>query len=63
MTEIITQLRVTFAMNEALLQRDQTTLDLYRNTYSEDEAWHMQAAIDTKRFDLELDRLALNALS
>lgn len=62
MTDILTQLKLTFALNDALLQRDQSKLDLYRHKYSEEEAWHLQAAIDAKRFDLELDRLALNAL-
>lgn len=49
------------ALRTALLNRDQANLEANKFLLSEETAWHAQASIDAKRFDLELDRLAFNA--
>jgi hypothetical protein len=54
-------LKDNLAQRTAALDQKQTELDSNRHMFSEEELWGMQATLDVLRFEIEMDRLSLNA--
>lgn len=57
----INLLKDELARRAALLDQLQASLNTNQHQFSEDRVWEIQADIDVKRFNLELDRLSLKA--
>jgi multidrug resistance efflux pump len=56
-------LKDQIASCQATIDQAQAHFDQHKHLLTEDQAWHGQAAIDAKRFQLELQKLQVKALS
>lgn len=60
--EIVEELKDNMARASAMIDRAQFVLDKNRHQMTEDTAWELQANLDKRRFQLELDRIQINQL-
>lgn len=51
------------AATQALVDQAQAHFEAHKHLWTEEFAWHMQAEIDVKRFELETAKLTITMLS
>jgi hypothetical protein len=56
-------LRDDIAAAEALIDQAQAHYNEHRHLWTEEQAWHIQAEIDAKRFALEANKVIVKLLS
>lgn len=63
MSDPLNALRDDIAATEALIDQAQAHYNEHKHLWTEEQAWHMQAEIDAKRFALEANKVIVKMLS
>jgi hypothetical protein len=62
-SDALKELRDDIAATEALIDQAQAHYNEHKHLWTEEQAWHIQAEIDTKRFALEANKTIVKMLS